>query len=71
MERHVAFFRQSTGAWVREWRGPIPAPDLDPQLAGDARLAALNAWQQGVAPAGDDEVGLDVPRFDWPLGDFC
>jgi len=69
--RHFAFFRQDDGTCTREWSGPVPEPEIDPLLVGDARLAALNAWQQTVAPAEPGEVGLDVTFIGWPVGDFC
>ena len=69
--RHIAFFRQSDGAWVREWEGQVPVPAFDPALIGDARLAALNGWQQQVIPAELGEIGLDVTHLGWPVGDFC
>ena len=71
MDRHFAYFDQNTGAWIRECRGPVPDPDIDTRLVGDARLGALNTWQQRIAPAGQDEVGLDVTHIGWPVGDFC
>jgi hypothetical protein len=70
IDLHVAYFAQADGSWIREAHGLVEAPDLDPTLMGEARLGALNAWQQRVAPAGRGEVGLDVTGFGWPLGQF-
>lgn len=69
--RHFAFFRQDTGEYVRESAGPVPDPDIDPALTGDARSAALNAWATDVSAPQAGEIGLDVTHIGWPIGDFC
>lgn len=71
--RHFAYFADTGRAdgkftCVRDMKGPVPAPDIDPRLTGDARLQALNAWQQRVAPADPHEIGLDITRVDKPVG---
>lgn len=68
--RHFAFFDQETGAWIREWRGPVAAPDFDPALVGETREMALNAWATNVSYPQPGEVGLDVTHANCPVGDF-
>lgn len=46
--RHFAWFRRDTGRWLGEWKGELPAPDVDPLVLGDARLRVLNDWQHDV-----------------------
>lgn len=69
--RHIAYFDQRSGVCLREWLGELPEPDIDPTLVGDGRLAAMNTFQQSVAPALVNEIGLDVTHIGWPVGDFC
>ena len=71
IERHFAFFRQRTGEYIREWKGPVPEPNIDPLLVGDAREIALNQWVTDVSQPQPGEIGLDVTQFDYPVGDFC
>lgn len=71
IERHFAFFRQGTGEYVRDWRGPVPEPDIDPALVGEAREAVLNAWATDVSQPRPGEIGLDVTAFEYEVGDFC
>ena len=67
--RHFAFFRQGSGAWVREWKGPVPEP---PQWVVRLRWAfLLNYWATVVSGAQRGEIGLDVTHIQWPVGDFC
>ena len=47
--RHFAWFRCETGAWIGEWQGRVPAPEIPPELIGDARQIVLNAWLQRIA----------------------
>lgn len=70
-ERHFAFFRQGTGDYIREWKGPVDEPDIDPMLVGDAREVAMNAWTTDVLQPQPGEIGLDVTQFGYPVGDFC
>lgn len=65
MVRHFAFFSQETGAYIREWRGPVaPSPRR-------ATRDELDAWATSVSCPDDGEVGLDVTAIGWPVGDFC
>src|SRR3990167_4046066 len=43
---HLAWFNHEDGRWIGEWAGALPAPTIVPGLIGEARLLALNAWQQ-------------------------
>lgn len=55
--RHFAWFRRDTGRWIGEWAGYVPAPEIPSTLLGDARLMALNAWQQQIASMIGPTVG--------------
>lgn len=46
VERHFAWFRAETGAWIGEWRGRVPAPAIPPVAIGHARQMLLNDWTQ-------------------------
>lgn len=63
--RHFAFFRQDTGAYVREWAGPVPDP---PRWRW---RWLLNAWATRISRPAPGEIGLDVTQFGWPVGNLC
>lgn len=69
--RHLAWFRVDSGAWLGEWIGRIPAPQIPPHLIGDARLMLLNEWQQQVqryiTPSGSP---YEVREQRWDLDEW-
>ena len=56
VERHLAWLRVETGAWIGEWSGSLPFPVVPPFLVGDARMVLMNEWlhraQRGITPYG-------------------
>ena len=47
--RHFAWFNQATtGLWIGEWAGHVPAPVVDETAKGDDRRLQLEAWQQQI-----------------------
>lgn len=69
MQRHFAFFDQITGNYIREWKGPVPSPNI--RWWQRNRQVALDKWATDVSKPGQGEVGLDVTHIGWPVGDFC
>lgn len=68
--RHFAYFDQATGCYIREARGMVPLPNIDPRLPKEQRTQLLNRWATGVSQPAGGEVALDVTQFNHPLGSF-
>lgn len=69
VERHFAFFRQRSGEYVREWKGPVQDPPSWVVRLGWQSL--LNRWATKVSRPRRGEIGIDVTHVAWPVGDFC
>lgn len=71
MYRHFAFFRQDTGEYIREIEIDAAMPYINPRLSKEIRQHILDSWATEISEPKENEIGLDVTQFDYPLGDFC
>lgn len=56
---HFAWFHRWRRHWLAEWAGFVPRPEIDPDLVGDAWLAAMNQWRRRVQDQLEDHSCLD------------